>query len=269
MKLATVVRKATEVSIVRLKADVVGALTKWILSLGATTYVDEFLQFHAEEVDPTQLTCSHGFFNEVASIPKNYPLTKLALTMAQYNPDVVLSQSRPLPDLCKFIVHAEIQALIRDEAKLQSMEHILAETRKICQGPLQERIGAKRTATMLRKFAIQVARLALSKSMAKTFPPGVSGKMTPEKLVTMRSHWICFLQTHEPLKDIGMVTGLLEEVPEEEVVTRVSVLFCSELYPQWSVLCVCVCLCLTFVCVSVLEPSLSGRCFGLTVVCVW
>ena len=68
--------------------------------------MDELLSFHLEEVDLTSLSVSWTFYDEIANaISKEYPLTKLAVTMVQYNPDIVQSQARPLPDIGRSSKH--------------------------------------------------------------------------------------------------------------------------------------------------------------------
>ena len=58
------------------------------------------------------------------SIGDKFPLTKLALTFAQYSTTVVLTQSRPLPDLCRLISATDLQSLGRDAEKV-SVKHVM------------------------------------------------------------------------------------------------------------------------------------------------
>ena len=215
VKLATIVMKATQKSIVKLKADTVGCFCKWIICLGGgKSLVDEFLAFHAEEVDPTQLSCSALFFEEVAKLPKQYPLAKLALTMCQYTAEAVLGQTRPLPDVCRFIAHSELNALAKDEEKLKAMEQVLQETRVGTSELLQAGVGSKRAQSLLRMFQVQGARFFLAKSQSGVFHSGVQGKMTPEKVLILRKNWFVYCATHEPLKNLGVQSGLLAPTAE-------------------------------------------------------
>ena len=212
VKLSTIISKATNKSIVKLKPDTVGGLTRWILSLGARDYVTEFLDFHAAEVDPTQLTVPWGFFDEVAkALGKEFVLSKLAITVAQYTSEGAQAQTRPQPDTCRLTSHSELHALGRNTDVLKALEAKLAETRQKMQPLLTEAVGGKRARVLLRTFETQVVRLALAKKQLKTFNSKVSGRFSPEKVDELRHNWLLYLQGlgSASLSNIGNETGFL------------------------------------------------------------
>ena len=184
--------------------------------MGAEQYVSEFLDFHAANVDPTAVSCSAAWFEELSKLlPKDSVLTKLGLCMAQYNPDAVLTQTRPLPDLCRCISVAEMCALSKEKDRLQLLEAMLADTRLKCLDLLAESTNHARALSLLHIWEIQAVRLALSKAMLKTFPTAmVSGKFSAEKLQQLRGAWLQHLEESVGLKGFAEKCGLEPINPE-------------------------------------------------------
>ena len=117
-------------------------------------------------------------------------ILKLALTKEFYNDDNVHFQARPLPDLCKFMSVSEITALGKDDEKCAMMEKWLKDTRQLCEEKLFASSSVARSRDVLNAWESQVIRLGASKAMLSVFPPGVAGKLSEDKLATMRSAWM-------------------------------------------------------------------------------
>ena len=65
IKVPHVVAKVMQDSAAKLSANAVSAMTRWAMEHGNGQYVDELIQFHADAVNPTELSASPSWF-EVA-----------------------------------------------------------------------------------------------------------------------------------------------------------------------------------------------------------
>ena len=66
VKVSNLIAKFNSQSCVKIPSAVIGSMAKWILELGAGSYVEEFLNFHAQHVNPSTLAVAPTFFEEVA-----------------------------------------------------------------------------------------------------------------------------------------------------------------------------------------------------------
>ncbi len=112
IKVAAIVQKVASTSCIRIPHNTIGNLSKFVLEMGISGYIDELASFHANCVNPSELSCSPSWYNDLtANIPKKYVLTRLNLAISQYNPECVTERMRPMPDNCKFISSAELATL--------------------------------------------------------------------------------------------------------------------------------------------------------------
>ena len=65
VRVSNIIAKYNQQSCVKIPANVLGCFSKWILELGAGSYCEEFLKFHAMHVNPITLTVAPNFFEDV------------------------------------------------------------------------------------------------------------------------------------------------------------------------------------------------------------
>ena len=221
VKLSSVIAKVTAASIVKIMPDHVGALARFILNLGARAYVDEFLHWHANTVNPTELTVAAGWFGEASKhINKMYGLFLLNLAEVAYNTEGAEKQARPQPDIARFISLPEIITIGKNKERLDMCEPFMAETRKLGNQFMTGKVDKASTTSYLRLLEHQVVRLAMSKGPDVTFVTGVSGAPTVDKLKTLRSNWCKHVASIcPPLVGVGgcFGCGAAEEKEAEEV----------------------------------------------------
>ena len=65
VSIGSVIAKFAQTPTVKVPASVLGALTRWVLELGAGSYCTEFLDWYSEHVNPTVLSVSPNWFDEL------------------------------------------------------------------------------------------------------------------------------------------------------------------------------------------------------------
>ena len=103
VRCASIVAKVSAESLIKLKADNIADGTKWVCGLGITKYVDEFLAFVAQNINPKELSTSMRWFaEETVAIPEDCPLVRLNLAEVHTSGESVEEQTRP--QVCFFFV---------------------------------------------------------------------------------------------------------------------------------------------------------------------
>ena len=118
----------------------------------------------------------------IKDIPKEYVITKLAITYIQYSGDGKTVNQRPVPDTAKFVSGPELVALGKNKEVLHRMEDFFRHNRLHIETEMQRRLGYCKARDLLRSLEINVARLALSKSFKKDFPTKAIGKISQDKI---------------------------------------------------------------------------------------
>jgi hypothetical protein len=219
----SVISKYASQSIVKVNPNNVGAWAKYVSAQGAGEYVLEFLGWLPRFVNSADLTCPPSWLEELAKdIPKEYVLTKLAITYIQYSGDGKTINQRPAPDTAKFVSGPELIALGKNKEVLDLMEDFFRYNRLHIEAEMQRRIGRSRARDLTRDLEVNVARLALSKSLTKAFPTKAVGKINKEKMQQMRTDWLKFLVKqpgNQALDDLPVRVGIpiceVEESKEE------------------------------------------------------
>ena len=65
LKISTIIAKYSQSSAVKVPANILGALIRWVMELGAGSYCDEFLDYHSEHVNPTTLAVTPNWLEEL------------------------------------------------------------------------------------------------------------------------------------------------------------------------------------------------------------
>ena len=68
VKVSNLISKFASQSVVKIHANVLGSYSKWVLELGGGEYCEEFLSFHAQHVNPTTLTVSPNWFEDLTKV---------------------------------------------------------------------------------------------------------------------------------------------------------------------------------------------------------
>jgi hypothetical protein len=194
VKLATIVAKITCNSLVKLQPNTVGALSKFVMEMGSGEYIDQLANWHANNVNPQEISCSTKFYEDVTtSVHKRFVLVRLGICIAQYNNDCVTERTRPLPDSCKFISGAELASIAKMPDVLDKTEKFLVETRTAVQ-PIMTKLSTPSTAmNFIHLFETQVVRFILNKPPHAGFA-GVVGKFDELKLLQVRINWLLHIQ---------------------------------------------------------------------------
>jgi hypothetical protein len=177
LKMSIVVAKIVQESVVKLNPNAVGSLVRWVMEAGVDTYVDSLLAYHSNFVNPTDLSCSPNWFEEVCkAVPKENVLFRLNLAIIQYNPEVVDLKLRPQPDACRFISLPDLAALKKKQEVVQECEKFMATNRRLLEKELLSRTSKAAAENYFRLLETNVVRLALQKPLHKQFPAGIMGK---------------------------------------------------------------------------------------------
>lgn len=216
VKISSVVQKVAEASLVKVKPGSVASFTKWCLDLGGGDLVDEWLTFHSVDVDSTSIASSPNFFEAVSKIlGVKSPLLKLNISEVVYDPSVVDSKTRPIPDAAQFVTVKDLEALGKDPAKIEQMETFMRENRVLVQQALTRRTSHFHCLKVLRLLEHNVVRLGLGKPLLKDFDvTKIVGKWDASKLKMLQQSWMRYLQkSREQLADLGAEVGVaVEEV---------------------------------------------------------
>ena len=220
-----VISKYAAQSIVKVNPNNVGAWDKYVSGQGAGEYVTEFLDWLPRYVNSADLSCPPSWLEElIKDIPKEYVITKLAITYIQYSGDGKTVNQRPVPDTAKFVSGPELIALGKNKEVLHMMEDFFRHNRLHIETEMQRRLGYCKARDLLRSLEINVARLALSKSLTKDFLTKAIGKISQDKIEQMRTDWLkyCVKQPgNQALADlparIGIpITDEVENTKEEQ-----------------------------------------------------
>ena len=68
VKVSNLISKFAAQSVVKIHSNVLGAYSRWILELGGGDYCEESLAFHAQHVNPTTLTVSPNWFEDLTKV---------------------------------------------------------------------------------------------------------------------------------------------------------------------------------------------------------
>jgi hypothetical protein len=145
-----------------------------LLLLLPREFVDSWLDFMSEKVNPCNLVCGHTFFEEVAKLgavadSDKFPLIMMNLSTEVYDPSKVKAGERPIPDTAQFIMSTDVEALCRDPARLKMVEAFMRDLRQAVQ-PLLSKAFENDTKTqraILRLFEGNVVRVLAHKTQFK------------------------------------------------------------------------------------------------------
>ena len=100
VRVASVVAKVSRESMVKIKPEALADGCKWVVGMGITSYVDEFLHWISHNLNPQELTTSLRWFaDQTASMSENWPLLKLGIAVIHSSGESVEEQVRPQDDL--------------------------------------------------------------------------------------------------------------------------------------------------------------------------
>ena len=106
--------------------------------------------------------------------------------------------TRPTPDVSRFISASDLAALARNTDVLNATEEKLRDIRRKYEPKMSSRLGPHAARDCCELLETNIARLALAKSLHGRFKAGVSGKYTDEKADTMIKTWFLHLQAQGP-----------------------------------------------------------------------
>ncbi len=202
----------------KVNANSIASLVKFILALAQGGYVDEWLEFHAESVNPKELTVTPAWFEEcIKNIGSQFPLFSVNATQIAYDRENVLPQLRPLADQCRFISVPELVAVGKNKERLEMCESIMRANRLQTEQVMTTNVSKRTARGLLRDFEHQVVRLAFNKTQHARFVSGVAGVPTTEKLETMQKSWVRVAQSKfEALSDLASRGGIALETPSAD-----------------------------------------------------
>ena len=189
--LATLVNECQSGMPIQVQTSMAAAACRWVSDMGAGEYVDEFVDHWAAEVNPNELTVSHGFFQTVSvAIPKEFLLWKLGLTCSAFSKEKVYERGRPDPDEARLYTLPDIEAAGKNTVMLQIVNSELVALREATKPWLAERVGAMAGKRVFRIMMIQAARMSMDKPPLADFAFGSKkGKMTKERVTKLRDEW--------------------------------------------------------------------------------
>jgi hypothetical protein len=212
--LAQIIGKVSEQSLVRLKPDSIASCARLVSTLGMRGYVDEWLQFHTEMVNPKEMQMTTGWMGDLAKLvsPK-FPLTKLSAIKCHLTGDQKQEQTRPLPDLAREIGTTDLANLGNDKKKLDYIEGVLRNLREKGERYLVDKVGARPTRQLYDVIDVNLIRLALSKGVMtkplQNFRAVTYGKWSEEKAKALEIEWVVFVQrSSASMADFPSIVGV-------------------------------------------------------------
>jgi hypothetical protein len=201
-------------SITKLLPNTVANLAKWITNQGLEKYVDEFIHWHNNTINPCEIQATAAWFGEAAQIVgKKYGLTQLNIAQIHYDKAGAESKMRPQPDTARYVTSGDLSSLAKKDNLLDVVEDFLQENRKLFENEFSKLTSPNQAVSLLRMFEQNVVRLALSKPLHTTaplgFPTGTAGKFDAEKLTTMQANWLKFIEAEKPvLAGVALSKGI-------------------------------------------------------------
>lgn len=152
------------------------------------------------------------------SIPRKFPLIRLATTIAQHCEDNVLMGIPPAPNTSRFISAGELAALGSNSSLADALESILRdEIRGKYEPYLKAKLGDAVARNWCMQLETQLIRLAFGKSLHPNYPGGVAGKFSKDKAVTLAKNWLIAIEKENECMDGSIYHfGFAEEGMEEE-----------------------------------------------------
>jgi hypothetical protein len=210
VKIGAVISAYTADSIVKVNTNALASIVKWVLSMGAGIFVQEFLDWQVINVNPADLTCTPQWYEDLSlKFSKTFPLIKLAACKIQYSGDIVSTNVRPLPDVCRMLSVPELANAAKQDAMCEEVEKMIRETRQNIEPKLVTKLGNAAARDVTCQFELQLVRMLFKKSAHKHFHPGVVGNLDVDKIVHMRAAWLRWVERgNELLKGLCVELGI-------------------------------------------------------------
>jgi hypothetical protein len=180
-------------------------------------YVNEFMDFFHNKVNPMEIAVSSSFFEEAAKTLAKTPLTLLTTVQVAYDNTVVTEQVPPQPNTCRLVVPSDLASIKKAEGTLEMLERFMVANRQAFDKYLERRsdvadsrhgIGA-----VVRPFEHACVRMAYAKPLTAPgedwpFTKGINGRVTQEKLEKLQSQWLQWVETYHNQSFGGLATSM-------------------------------------------------------------
>lgn len=192
VKVSQVIAKFSQRTVLKVNSNTVGAYAKICMEFGMKGgYIEELLQYLARFVNGTDLTCPPAWLDELLkAIDADFTLVRLITIFLQYSGLGRQVMQRPAPDNARFILVPEMGGLGKNIEVLKYLEQFLVWGRTNMEPELSKVLGATRARDSLRQLEINAGLMAYNKALGKDFQTTNVGKISKDKLASMRVDWL-------------------------------------------------------------------------------
>ena len=132
-------------------------------------YVNEFMYFFHNKVNPMEIAVSSSFFGEAAKQLAKTPLTLLTTVQVAYDNTVVTEQVPPQPNICRLVVPPDLASIKKAEGTLEMLEKFMVANRQAFDKYLERRSDVADSThgvgAVVRPFEHACVRMAYAKPL--------------------------------------------------------------------------------------------------------
>ena len=202
---------------VKLPANAVNNIGRWVLDHGIVEYVNKFIEWYHGHINPLEVAVSPIWFEETCKkIGKKRPLLKYNTLIINYDAAGRIAKVRPTPDDAKFIANKDLIAIEKRPELMDMAEAAMVTNRRQFEAELTKRCNAQQAEEHINLFEQPLSRLLFQKPLDAYPWARIVGKFDQEKIFTLKMNWLHQLELNIVMEGLAASQGVILDKESDE-----------------------------------------------------